>query len=268
MSELKVEIMNCIATLLKSFYEQTGVINDPNKIGQLISDSRMNGGDAGDSRIPNLYESYQTIYSNLVPVLLYKWEKNGEQLVIKEERVFIEDFWSITLPVAYIPIWPDSQSIHQYIIHFAINSQKQSGYILFASQEASAIFDVAIGTLIKTIDSPYADTWGNATSSYVEINPSVGYTNDGDKHLFSIQTSWSGSVTKVQFEQKTGANPWMVFGRYRMFIDCNHNITEFLSQLHSQGDIWLLGKVLSLMSTKDSSAYSEIEKLTGVKVTY
>lgn len=268
MSELKVEILNCIATLLNRFYEQTGVLNEPNKIGRLISDSRSNGGDAGDSRTPNLYESYQTFYSNLVPVQLYKWEKNGEKLVIKEEQVFIEDFWSISTPVAYIPIWPDTQNLIWYINYFALHSQTQSGYILFASQEASAIFDVANGTLIKNLNFPYPDTWGNETSNYVEINPSAGYTNDDDKHLFSIQTSWSGSVTKVEFEQRSGTVPWMVFGRYRIFVDANHNITDYLSQLHSQGDIWLLGKVLSLMSTKDISAYPEIEKITGVKVNY
>ncbi len=52
-----------------------------------------------------------------------------------------------------------------------------------------------IGVLNKI---PYADTWGDVTSSYVEINPSAGYTNDDDKHHFFIQTSWSGSITKVQ----------------------------------------------------------------------
>ena len=147
-----------------------------------------------------------------------------------------------------------------------IDSLEESGYVLLASQEASAIIDVAKSAKVKTTKTNYQD-WQYARNQYIEILPQVGYDAD-DKFIMNLSSKWSGDVSSLDFDRISTNKPWMSFGRYRMFVDVKHEIIKKLLDLYDKGYIWESGNLLSLMMSEDESSIQEIEKQTGICARY
>ncbi len=264
--EIRDKINEYIAYSLRMFYEKINVTGNAKKINMLISDSRSNGGEAGDSRIPCLYEIYEKYYSKMVPISILFWERDRFGNVnISTKTIFIDEFWRIDKPVPYVCIWPSPHTEAQVVLFvnaIAMGSSEQNGYILLASHEASAIIDVANSVTVKTTNIDYKD-WSHVKNQYIEIFPLAGYGRD-EKFLMKLSSKWSGDVSSLDFD-RTGVNkPWMAFGRYRVFVDLNHDLIKKLLDLYARGHIWETGNLLSLMIAEDESCLLEIERLTGI----
>lgn len=268
--ELQDRIVKYIADSLRMFYEKLKVKDCPEKINLLISDSRSNGGEAGDSRIPGLYHLYDKYYNKMVPISLLYWVKDGlDNIKISEKIIFIDEFWKIDKPVHYVCIWPSRYSqanIIMFINSIANENIEKSGYVLLASHEASAIIDVAKSAKVKITNIGYRD-WQNIKKQYIEILPQMGYDKD-EKFLMKLSSKWSGNVISLNFDRVSVNKPWMSFGRYRMFVDVGHDLIKKLISLYNNGHIWESGNILSLMAAEDESCMEEIEKLTGVCIRY
>lgn len=261
---IKSDIHTCMAECLKTFYKKVNILNNPEKISQIILDSR-NGRSANlGHRISALYEFYQNYYKNMVPLHLWECQLNEYGISYKNVWLFIENFWSLKKPVIYIP--KSLEQILRNILYFlnfmkSIINKNDKKYFLWPSQESSAIIDVANKAIVKTIKFPK-----DQYMKYIEIFPSNGYSED-KYHLFTISKArWAGSVSKIMFEYSSDSRPWMSFGQNRMFIDENHLLTEKLLDIYSKGNISECGKILSLMQINDEPSCKEIEKATGIKI--
>lgn len=263
------EIRQCYAETLRKFYELLNIANSPEKIAMIIKDTRSNGGEAGDNRIPGAYNIYKTYYDKLVPVSLLNWEISGGDLRIQEKYMFLEDFWKLDKPVVYVCLWPsryNQSEIFQCIVQIAAIKQETSGYVLLASDEASAIVDVANSVTVKNAAYLYQD-WHSERNQYIEIDPSKGYSAD-NKLLFEISSRWSGHISSADFEKIRGTTPWMCFGRYRMFVDIEHPFIKRIIQINNEGRIWEVGTLLLLMSNSDESSYKELINKCKLSISY
>jgi hypothetical protein len=262
--EIKNDLHKCISKGISQFYNHAGVAEKPDKIALLISDTRGSGGDSG---ISDLYFMYQNYYKNLVPMCIYKWQKVRYKLSLLKKWKFIEEFWLLDKPVIYIPeiLHKNNRTRNEtYYINWACNiTKRDTGYLVFASREASAIIDVANKTLVKHAMYPYPNS---SKIQYLEILPEYGYS-ENKSYLFSIDNApWAGCVFKIEFEKNKNYLPWMPLGQQRIFLDSEHKITERLVESYNKGNIWEVGHLLSLMQTNNESAYKEIERLTGIKI--
>ena len=268
--EIQDKIMNFIADSLDQFYEKLNVKGCAEKISLLISDSRSNGGEAGDLRIPGLYHLYEKYFNKMVSISLLYWKRdNLGNVDISTKTIFIDEFWKIDQPVSYVCIWPSvssDSSIVLFINAIVSKSSEEDGYVLPASHEASAIIDVAKSARVKTTKVTYQD-WNQVKNQYIEIIPRHGYDID-KKFLLKLSSKWSGDVSLLDFARVKANKPWMSFGRYRMFVDVEHDLIKKFIDLHDKGYIWESANLLSLMMAEDESNVKELEKLTGIKARY
>lgn len=275
--EIRNEIMKCMSQSLGKFYDFLQVNNNPVKIGNIISDSRKGGGDAGDQIIPNLYRVYEKFYNGLVALPIYYFKKKDKELLIEQKNIFIQDFWKIDTPMMYICIWPDSiclthikktveTKVIQFIKQFITNSGSDSGCILFASKESASVINVASGIAVKSFDFSYED-WNGKSNQYIEIIPSKGFSYS-DKILFNLRSKWSGHIIKANFDKSKQNKPWMSFGRYMMFVDIEHELIKKIKSLYDTGQMIKVANLLDLMSSRDESCLDEIRNITGVEVSY
>jgi hypothetical protein len=267
--EIKDDINICIAKALRQFYDKAGATGDPKKIGLLIAETRTNGGEAGDERYPDLYNIYRTYYEGIVAFYVWKWEKFKGNVKYKKQWMFVEDFWKLDKPVVYIVLWPSLYLLpkekENKVNNWASN-EYESGYLLLASHEASAIVDVANRAKVKYAKYPYI-AWNNRpTKQYIEINPAYGYSEYNKSFLFELKSYSNWHVFEVEFEQSSTNLPWLTVGRYKMFLDMNHRLTEEIKRLYKTGNIWKVSKILSLMASSNAISHKEIETLTGIKL--
>jgi len=266
--EIKYEIDSCMARALREFYNKAGAIGKPEKIGLLMIESRTNGGEVADKRCPGLYSRYQKYYSGLVAFYIWKWKKMNGSIKIEPKWIFIEDFWKLDKPVIYIVLWPflrRSDKEISYVKNWA-SKEFNDVYLLVVSYEASAIVDVANKVKVKYTSNPYLDPWDRKTNQYIEILPSGGYSEENNYSLFPDKSIWKGGLSKVEFEQNSVNPPWFVFGRDRIFLDKNHKLTNELERLYSEGNVWKINKLLSLMASRNEASVEEIEKLSGIRI--
>ncbi len=268
--EIQDRIREYIAKSLRMFYAKLNATDNAEKINTLISDSRSNGGEAGDLRVPGLYHMYERYFHKMVPISILFWERNSLGVIkISTKTIFIDEFWSIDKPVPYVCIWPSEHSrnlILRFVQAIVIGNSEQNGYILLASHEASAIIDVAKSAKVKTTNVNYQD-WHRSKNQYIEILPQAGYDKD-EKFLIKLSSRWSGDVSTIDFDRINTNKPWMTFGRYRMFVDVEHDLIKKILDLYNSGHIWESGNLLSLMESEDESCLQEIERITGIRPIY
>lgn len=268
-NEIKSEVIGIIGDALSQFYDELKVKNDATKMQVIIDDSKSNGGAAGDTRIPRLYEFYIKYYKNLVPIELLYWKKVGEEVHLEKRNMFLHDFWNIKNKVYYACVWPDvndSQKKLSFIKALVSSVFDTEGYILWAYQEAISLVEIANDAKVININIPYFD-WHMARNEVIMIDPSKGYELC-DKNLFEVKSRWSGHILSIQFEGHKGSRPWYNFGRYIMYVDEGHQLIQHIINLSNQGKMWECGDLIALMSSNDKNVNEEIKKRTGITPVY
>lgn len=268
-NKVRNEIIEIISEGLSQFYEHLNIENDPKKIQILINDSRSNGGEAGDTCIPKLYDFYTQHYKDLVPLELLYWRKGTQGVQVAEKNIMLQDFWEIDSKVYYACIWPERGYTTQKknFIHALINSVNDiEGYILWAYQEANSLVEVANGVKVMNMQECYFD-WNTVRNEVIVIDPSKGYQLC-DKNLLHISSRWSGNIVSLPFARMKGERPWYNFGRYIMYVDKGHPLIQYIIKLSNSGKIWECGDLLALMSSNDRSVNEELQKRIGIVPVY
>lgn len=268
LKDLKGKISGKIANAITEFFKDVGIIDDPDAIGTLIADTRMAGGEAGDNRIDNHYKILSENYYRLSPIHLIEWDKAKK--TISRKFIFWEDFWKLDEPIPYICCWPPSNDadygrIHKIVADIANSTTREHGFLLLASEEAGALVDIAKSLSCRSFPFYYKN-WNSTSNEYLEIVPNAGYSGEELRILFNIQSSWTGTVSQIEFLPSRNTKPWFSFGRYRMFVDSNHAISDYLANSYKLGDIVEVGKLLAIMAANDESALFQIQNITKIKM--
>lgn len=269
LDEIRVEIASILNDALKQFYKDINIIDNANKMQKIIDDSKTNGGNVGDTRIPGLYDYYTKHYKNLVPIELLYWKKEDDKLITKLKNMFIHEFWNIKLRVFYTCIWPDRFNFQKKIafVDALVNSvSDKEGYVLWAYQEATALVEIAKNAKVINLKIPYVD-WNMNRNEVIVIEPWNKYQNV-NRGLAEIRSKWSGQLLSIDFEAKKGNKPWYTFGRSIMYVDVNHDLIKHILNLINEGKMWECGDLLALMASKDENVSIEITNRTGINPLY
>lgn len=268
-NEIQKEIIISLKKALEQFYSAINILGNAEKMQNVIDDSKSNGGNAGDSRVGELYKYYIDNYENLVPIKLLYWKLEGDKVLLEEKFMFIQEFWNLNLKVFYSCIWPERFNVQRknnFIKSLLYSIEDREGYILWAYQEANALVEIAKS--VKVINLKYAyEDWHTVRNEVIVIEPWEGF-EDTNREIFSIQSRWTGQVLSMHFEGTKSNKPWYNFGRYIVYVDQSHSLVQYLIKLKSEGKMWECGEILALMASDDSSSVTELNNRTKINPLY
>lgn len=268
-NEIQQEIIISLKKALEQFYSSINVLGNAEKMQNVIDDSKSNGGNSGDSRVGELYKYYINNYENLVPIKLLYWKIEGEEVLIKQKSMFIQEFWNLKLKVFYSCIWPERFDVHRknnFISSLLRSIEEREGYILWAYQEANALVEISKSVKVINLKYPYED-WHKVRNEVIVIEPWEGF-EDINREIFSIQSRWTGQVLSIDFEGTKSNRPWYNFGRYILYVDQKHELVQYLIKLKNEGKLWECGEIIALMTSDDSSSVTELYNRTKIMPVY
>lgn len=267
--ELKSMINKDILDGLKEFYNQFGYLNNARQIYLMMNDSKINGGNNGDTRIENLYSTGFNGYKEVVAIRLIYFEEQNGQYEYYFHYVFAEEFWNLKYNVYYACVWPDdfnSASIKSFMNAVSNSVPEKNGYILLAYQESLAMVEAANSVEIIHLKHPFKD-WHEMRVSCLKIDPSKGF-GESRRRIMKIQGQWSGAILTASFDKKPNSYPWYKFGRTILFVDPEHEFIHETLSLYNMGSVWDCSKRFSIMHRSNESSIQGLSELTSKKLNY